>query len=188
MFKKSFLQGRSVTFAAAMAAALAMSIAFIGCSKEEKKPAAVPQQEQLAQKEDTAAKDHFDKGVQHSMKGETDEAIKEFEATLQIDPKSPEAHNNLGFAYYDKNDLDKAIEHQKKAIEANPNLANAYYGLAIALEKKGDKEGAITNWKAFMKLAQPHSKWWMQAQAHIKNLEGKAPAKAPAAAAPQQKK
>ena len=175
MYKKIFLKGRLSAIAAALSVALAVSMGLLGCSKEEKK-AAAPQQQQAPDM--TAAKEHFDKGVQHTMKGETDEAIKEFEATLQIDPKSPEAHNNLGFAYYDKGDLDKAIEHQKKAIEGNPNLANAYYGLAMALEKKGDKEGAITNWKAFMKLAQPHSKWWMQAQAHIKKLEGKAPAKA----------
>ena len=178
MYKNIFLKGRSYTATAALSVALTLSIGLLGCSKEEKKAATAQPQQQATAPDTAAAKEHFDKGVQHTMKGETDEAIKEFEATLHIDPKSPEANNNIGFAYYDKGDLDKAIEHQKMAIEANPNLANAYYGLAMALEKKGDKEGAITNWKEFMKLAQPHSKWWMQAQAHIKKLEGKAAAKA----------
>lgn len=182
MHKKIFLKGRSFTLVAALAAAAALAIGPLGCSKEEKKV----ETQQQAPASEMAAKEHFDKGVQHTMKGETDLAIKEFEETVRIDPKSPEAHNNLGFAYYDKGDVDKAVEHQKKAIEANPNLANGYYGLAMALEKKGDKEGSIANWKQFMQLSQPHSKWWMQAQAHIKNLEGKEPAKA--AAQPAQKK
>jgi tetratricopeptide (TPR) repeat protein len=183
MHKRIFLKGRSVTFAAAVAAVVALSIGPLGCSKDEKKAETTTQQ--LTPASGMAAKDHFDKGVQHSMKGETDLAIKEFEETLRVNPASPEAHNNLGFAYYDKGDIDKAVEHQKKALEGNPNLANGYYGLAMALEKKGDKEGAIINWKQFMNLSQPHSKWWLQAQAHIKNLEGKAPA---AATAPSQHK
>ncbi len=185
MHKRIFLKGRSVTAAAALAAIVALSIGPLGCSKDEKKTD-TQQQQQQAPGSDMAAKEHFDKGVQHTMKGETEEAIREFEATLRINPKSPEAHNNLGFAYYDKGDVDKAVEHQKKALEGNPDLANAYFGLAMALEKKGDKEGSIVNWKQFMKLAQPHSKWWMQAQAHVENLEGKASAKA--AAPPQHKK
>lgn len=175
MHKRIFLKGRFVTLAAAVAAVAALSIGPLGCSKDEKK---AQTQQQQAPASDLAAKDHFDKGVQHSMKGETDLAIKEFEETLRINPASPEAHNNLGFAYYDKGDVDKAVEHQKKALEGNPNLANGYYGLAMALEKKGDKAGAINNWKQFMNLSQPHSKWWLQAQAHIKNLEGGAPAAA----------
>lgn len=182
MHKRMFLKRRSFTLAATLAAALALTMGPLGCSKEEKK--VETQQQTLAS--EMAAKEHFDKGVQHSMKKETDLAIKEFEETLKINPNSPEAHNNLGFAYYDKGDVDKAVEHQKKAIEGNPNIANAYYGLAMALEKKGDKEGAIANWKQFMQLAQPHSKWWMLAQAHIKSLEGKAPAKT--AGQPEQKK
>lgn len=123
-------------------------------------------------------KEHFDKGVQYSLKGQLDDAIKEYEAVLTYNPKSAEAHNNLGFAYFDKGDVDKAIEHQKMAVESNPNLANGYYGLALALEKKGDKKGAIENWKQFASLSQPHSKWWMKAQEHIQALEGKALPKA----------
>lgn len=123
-------------------------------------------------------KEHFDKGVQFSLKGQIDDAIKEYEAVLTYNPNSAETHNNLGFAYFDKSDIEKAVEHQKRAIEINPNLANGYYGLALALEHKGDKKGAIENWKQFAALSQPHSKWWVKAQEHIQALEGKAPAKA----------
>lgn len=145
-----------------------------GCSKGSE-----PAKEQAASAPAAdPAKEHFDKGVQFSLKGQIDDAIKEYEAVLTYNPNSPEAHNNLGFAYFDKNDIDKAVEHQRKALEANSNLANGYYGLALALEAKGDKKGAIENWKQFASLSQPHSKWWVKAQEHIQALEGKAPAKA----------
>ena len=149
-----------------------------GCSKKGEEQ---PKQETAVQAPAAdPGKEHFDKGVQFSLKGQLDDAIREYEAVLTYNPKSAEAHNNLGFAYFDKGDIDKAIEHQKLAVESNPNLANGYYGLALALEKKGDKKGAIENWKQFAALSQPHSKWWMKAQEHIQALEGKAPAKAKA--------
>ncbi len=74
MHKRIFSKGRSVTFAAAVAAVVALSIGPLGCSKDEKKAKTT---EQLAPASGMAAKEHFDKGVQHTMKGETEEAIKE---------------------------------------------------------------------------------------------------------------
>lgn len=162
---------------AALCALVAVSVLLpYGCSKEKKDAAEVGQAQPAAD----LGKEHFEKGVQASMKGQFDEAIKEYEMVLQFNPKSPETYNNLGFAYFDKGDVEKAIESQKKAVELNPNLANGYYGLALALEKKGEKAGSIENWKKFAELSQPHSKWWMKAQEHIQSLEGKkaAPAQA----------
>ncbi|MBI1912896.1 MAG: tetratricopeptide repeat protein [Deltaproteobacteria bacterium] len=165
--------------AAALSAVMILSAMPLGCSKSDN--SAVQNQEQQAAPATATVdpgKEHFEKGVQLSLKGQYDEAIKEYEITIQHNPKSAEAHNNLGFAYMDKGDVDKAIEHQKHAIEADPNLANGYFGLAMALEKKGDKKGALENWKKFAELSQPHSKWWMKAQEHIAALGGakKAPA------------
>jgi tetratricopeptide (TPR) repeat protein len=171
MFTSGILSRRGLLKTASFIAFSLMLAAPYGCSKggeqSKEQPAAV--QAPAAD----PGKEHFDKGVQFSLKGQLDDAIREYEAVLTYNPKSAEAHNNLGFAYFDKGDIDKAIEHQKHAVESNPNLANGYYGLALALEKKGDKKGAIENWKQFAALSQPHSKWWMKAQEHIQALEGK---------------
>lgn len=175
MFTMNFLNVRTNGLKAlCLAAALAAATSLYGCSKGEQTaqtqaPAAAPAQQINAD----LGKEHFDKGVQFMLKKQNDDAVKEFEESLKFNPKSAPAYNNLGFSYMDKGDLDKAIDSQKKALENDPELANAYYGLAQALEKKGDKQGAVNNWKEFMKRAEPHSKWWMQAQAHIKNLEKK---------------
>lgn len=171
MFTSAIFKRRGLLKTASFIAFSAFILAApYGCSKGDEKG---KEQTAVQAPAQDAAKEHFDKGVQYSLKGQLDDAIKEYEAVLTYNPKSSEAHNNLGFAYFDRGDIDKAIEHQKKAVEANPNLANGYYGLALALEKKGDKKAAIENWKQFASLSQPHSKWWMKAQEHIQALEGK---------------
>lgn len=139
-----------------------------GCSREK---TATP--EETAQANNLAGKEHYDKGVQLQVKGQLDEAIKEYEASVQANPNVAEVYNNLGFVHFDKGDFAKSMENQKKAIELNPKLANAYYGLALTLEKSNDTAGAIENWKQFASLSQPHSKWWMKAQERIQELEPK---------------
>ncbi len=171
LMRKSALTIGRLAFASAMA-----FLIFSGCSREKAKEQK-PLETAVAPAADPG-KEHFEKGVQYSLKGQIDDAIKEYEETIKLNPKSAEAYNNLGFALLDKGETDKAIEAQKKAIEVNPNLANGFFGLAMAYEKKGDKANAIANWKEFAKMSQPHSKWWMKAQEHIQALEGKAKPKA----------
>ncbi|MDP2689502.1 MAG: tetratricopeptide repeat protein, partial [Deltaproteobacteria bacterium] len=109
----------------AFAAAAMLLIAPYGCSKEGGKAPETKQQEAAAPAAGAvdAGKEHFDKGVEFSLKGELDSAIKEYEEALKLNPNSPETHNNIGFAYMDKGDLDKAVEHQEKALELKPGLA-----------------------------------------------------------------
>ncbi len=114
--------------------------------------------------------EHFDKGLQYSLKGKYDQAIKEYRAVLKKRPDSAAAYNNIGFAWYDKKDMDKAIENHKKALKLNPDLANGYYGLALAYEKKGEREEALKNWQEFTKRADPSSKWYLRAMDRIKKL------------------
>ncbi|MBI5232869.1 MAG: tetratricopeptide repeat protein [Deltaproteobacteria bacterium] len=140
------------------------------CSKKEESGGGAPSSEKSS---GDPAKDLFKKAVQHSLKGELDEAIKAYEELLKLNPDNAEVHSNLGFAYLDKGDVEKAIRHQEKALDINPNLANAFYGLGMALDKKGDKNGAIENWREYLRLGQPHSMWWNKAKANIERLEAK---------------
>ena len=171
-----FLHSIGTGIGLSLAAAMLLAAPY-GCSKESKEAARQGTEEQAAPPTtQDPARTHFNKGVEFSLKGDLAEAIREYEAAIKINPGIPEAHNNLGFAYMDQGELDKAVDHQKKALELKPDLANGYFGLAMAYEKMGKKTEAIANWKEFSKLAQPHSKWWMTAQEHIRALEGTAPA------------
>jgi len=172
------------------AVVLTASMVFFGCSQEKapEQPPALPQQaapgispqDNVSGKsapvspEDRAkAKEHFMKGVQFGRYGKLDEAIKEYEASIKINPNSPEPFSNLGFAYYDKGDINNAIGAQMSALKMNPELANAYYGLGLAFEAKGDKKNAIVAWQQFLSRAEPHTKYWMSAQEHLAKLEGR---------------
>ena len=152
-----------------IAAVLLAALIPYGCSRA-KNQAPAPA---VAQQPMEPGREHFTKGVQLMLKGLHDDAIREFQETLKYNPSSAETYNNIGFEYMDKGDIDRAIENQNRALQLNPKLAYAYYGLAEALEKKGDKGEALKNWNEFLKLAEPHTRWWMSARAHIQNLEKK---------------
>ncbi|OGQ58122.1 MAG: hypothetical protein A3J24_06200 [Deltaproteobacteria bacterium RIFCSPLOWO2_02_FULL_53_8] len=164
-------------------AVLVLSMGFYGCSQEKapqeapKQAAPVAEQRQPTGQrtvEDIAkAKEHFMKGVQLARSGKIDEAIKEYEASITINPNSPEALSNLGYALYDKGLIGPAIDAQVDAIKINPELANAYFGLGLAFEANKDKKNAIEAWKQYVARAEPHSKYWMVAQEHIAKLEGR---------------
>src|SRR3989344_1472075 len=125
-----------------------------------------------ASQNQTKAKEHFEKGVNYSLKKEYDKAIAEYLESLKYNSGVAEVHSNLAFAYFDKGNPDMAIQEHKKAMELDPEHANAYYGMALIYEAKGNNAEAIKNWEAFLKLTQPHSLWWNKAQERLEMLKG----------------
>ena len=119
----------------------------------------------------TKANEHFEKGVNYSLKKEYDKAIAEYLESLKYNPNAAVVHSNLAFAYFDKGNPDMAIQEHKKAIELDSEHANAYYGMALIYEANGNNAEAIKNWEAFLKLTQPHSLWWNKAQERLEKLK-----------------
>lgn len=74
-----------------------------------------------------------------------DQAVREFQKTLELDPNYAEAHNNLGSTYAQMRKWDAAIFEFRQAISdpfyLTPELA--YYHLGIALMEKGDLIEAV---------------------------------------------
>lgn len=117
------------------------------------------------------AKEHFEKGVNYSLKKEYDKAIAEYLESLRYNPDVAAVHSNLAFAYFDKGNLDLAIQEHKKAIEIDPANSNAFYGMALIYENMGNKTEAIRYWEQFKKLTEPHSLWWNKAQERLEKLK-----------------
>jgi tetratricopeptide (TPR) repeat protein len=67
-----------------------------------------------------------DQGRVYLIKGKYDQAISEFNKTLEINPKDSEAYKNRGTAYMNKGNLDQAISDYTKALEINPKDAEVY--------------------------------------------------------------
>ena len=66
----------------------------------------------------------------YQMTGETDKAIKLYEALIRDEPKLPEPRNNLAMIYLDKGDYDRASQLLESAINTNINYAIAYANLS----------------------------------------------------------
>lgn len=76
--------------------------------------------------------------------GEADNAIKEYNNALELNPDNIEAHLKLGFLKY--NVLSKykeGMEHYGKAFEIEPNDPRVHHDLGMALLHQGDNTQAI---------------------------------------------
>src|SRR5947209_12602020 len=79
----------------------------------------------------------------------TEEATKEFEAELKINPTSPAAEFMLGDLAWRNQKADEAIEHFYRATQFDAGLAEAYLGLGIALNAAGKYSEAIPPLKKY---------------------------------------
>lgn len=77
-----------------------------------------------------------------------DEAIRNYQMALRINPDHPEALNNIGVAFARQKKYQEAIEYFKKALNLKPNYLQARQNLELAseqmafLESKTDKANA----------------------------------------------
>lgn len=103
------------------------------------KPAA---SEKTAPHDDTAA-GHFNMGIESAKKGDLDEAVKEWEKAVEMDPKFIKAHNFLARSYYTKERFDDALSEYKKIVELEPNNATAQVSIGFVYKMKGMYDDAI---------------------------------------------
>ncbi len=83
----------------------------------------------------------------------TEEAKKELEAELKINPTSPAAEFMLGDIAWRAHKLDEAIEHFSRATKFDVGLPQPYLGLGLALNAAGRYSEAITPLKKYIDMA-----------------------------------
>lgn len=62
-----------------------------------------------------------------------DEAMKDYQQALRLDPHNSDALNNMGAAYHGKHDYRSATKYYKKALKYAPRNASIYCNLGVAL-------------------------------------------------------
>lgn len=72
-----------------------------------------------------------------------DEATREFEKAIEIDPEFGEAYNNLGYAYLKQKFYDKAIESYSRGIEKNVDFADLHNNIGYAYFRSDKHTEAI---------------------------------------------
>lgn len=170
-----FKSGRLLLLTAIISIAVAIAVGVYFAKKGGGSNADVANREGTTQisvpQNQAKAKEHFEKGVNYSLKKEYDKAIAEYLESLRFNPDVAAVHSNLAFAYFDKGNLDLAIQENKKAIVIDPTNSNAFYGMALIYENMGNKMEAIRYWEQFKKLTEPHSLWWNKAQERLEKLK-----------------
>ena len=96
--------------------------------------------------------DYFNSGIAYYELGEYQQAIKDFNQAIRLDPKFAEAYNNRGSAYYGKGQYDEAIADYTKAIELNPKYDKAYNNRGTGYINLGKKDRACDDWRKACEL------------------------------------
>jgi arylsulfatase A-like enzyme/Flp pilus assembly protein TadD len=87
-----------------------------------------------------------DLGVVYARLGRTDDARREFQRLLSIDPHSAMTWNNVGVLELSANRRDAAAAAFRRAVAADPAYGDAWQGLGAALADR-DRAGAIEAWR-----------------------------------------
>jgi len=91
-------------------------------------------------------------GYAYYTAGRYDEAKREFETALRLNPRYALSEYNLGLVHYQQGIWDKAIHHYGKAIQIDPNFTESFLNLGLACFQKGLFEEAIARYRHFLSL------------------------------------
>ena len=95
---------------------------------------------------------HLNLGIVLAQRGQENEAIAQFQQTLEIKPGYAKAHNDLGLALLQRRSVDEAIAQFQTVIEISPNDAEGYYNLGNALIQKGSVDEAIPYYQKALRI------------------------------------
>ena len=100
------------------------------------------------------AEAHTFLGWAYSFQGHYDEAIRECQKAIKLDPEFGNPYNDIGAYLLDKGCLDEAIPWLEKAINAKRYDSYFYphYNLGRIYEQKGIWSKAVTNYKRAIEL------------------------------------
>src|SRR6266568_1205720 len=80
---------------------------------------------------------HNSRGIELADRGWLDEAAKEFQKAIELDPGSAHAHDNLATVWAEKKLWREALQEYLTALRLEPDSATAHYNLACFLAAHG---------------------------------------------------
>jgi tetratricopeptide (TPR) repeat protein len=89
---------------------------------------------------------HYNLGNDLLKRGKLDDAIVQYQETLEIRPGLSPAHYNLGNAFLKHGQLDEAIVCYRQTLKINPRSDDACANLGLAFLRKGETKEAIDCW------------------------------------------
>jgi tetratricopeptide (TPR) repeat protein len=100
---------------------------------------------------------HDNLGATLYKKGQIDEAIRELQEAVRLNPDYADTHNNLGAALEQKGQIDEAIRQYQEALRLKPDYADAHYNLGFTLGRIGQIDEAIRQFQEAIRLKPDHA-------------------------------
>jgi tetratricopeptide (TPR) repeat protein/tRNA A-37 threonylcarbamoyl transferase component Bud32 len=104
------------------------------------------------------AEEHLNRGVAYWQEGHVDDALRELQTALRIDPNLAEAHYNLGVTYGQQGRVDEAIQEFQAALHIKPNLAEAHYSLGATYGQQDRWDEAIHEFQTALRINPNYAK------------------------------
>lgn len=99
------------------------------------------------------AKEHYTRALQYLAIGAGEQAVKELNDAIKVDPTNAEFHNTLAFAYHYEGRYQFALTHYAKALELAPEYAEAHVNLAALYLDLGRWDDAVAQGREALKIA-----------------------------------
>jgi tetratricopeptide (TPR) repeat protein len=94
----------------------------------------------------------YNEGIDHTNRGETEQAIEAYRKALQADPGMVEAYNNLANLLLAQQRYEETIEVYKQGLALKPDEALLHRNLGVLYEKLGNVPEAVAQYKTYLKL------------------------------------
>ena len=92
-------------------------------------------------------------GVMLFRQGQYDEALRHFQAAVDIYPLNFQALTNSGAVELSRGNVTQAKEYFERAIEANPLYSEAHYNLALIQTREGQFRDAVAHYEKCLEIA-----------------------------------
>jgi peptidoglycan/xylan/chitin deacetylase (PgdA/CDA1 family)/uncharacterized caspase-like protein len=99
------------------------------------------------------AQEHHNLGLKYYREKKYDEAVRELEEAVKLDPRNATIVNNLGFTLFKFEKYEESIVWLQKAIEIDPQRVIAYINLADAYMKSGKTAEARQYYEKYAEIA-----------------------------------
>jgi tetratricopeptide (TPR) repeat protein len=95
---------------------------------------------------------HINFGNAFLLKGETQDAVEQYEKALQLNPTDPYVPFNLASALLQAGRFEEAVGYFEQALRIDPNDPQAHYKLGVSLVNAGQPDKAIGHFEQAIKI------------------------------------
>jgi Flp pilus assembly protein TadD len=115
---------------------------------------------------------HNNLGVALFLEGRTEEAVRHYNAALQIKPDYADAHYNIGMALAAQGKYEEAIHRYREALHVRPDDAGTHNNIGVALAAQGKVDAAIGHYTQALQISPNHEKARANLAAALVRREG----------------